>query len=213
MPNDGASSAAAALMFTVYLGVNLGALLLASRTARQPRRYLNSTAVALSEFLKFITSFLLMYGSAPSLRAAAATAGRTLFGMPEQMARVAVPALLYTIQNNIIYVALTHLDAVSFQIIYQLKIVAAMMASRLLLKKKASATRWLSVLLLTAGVILVRGRARGREGGGLCMYACMHMHMSATQQVHVLHTYVPCTYMYIYTHTCVYVCMHAWMHE
>ena len=61
--------------------------------------------------------------------------------MPDQLARVAVPALLYTIQNNIIYAALSHLDAVTFQITYQLKIVAALLASRVLLKKPISSLR------------------------------------------------------------------------
>ena len=49
----GGSTAVAALLFCVYLGVNLSALLLAAQSQRQPRRYLNSTAVTLSEMLKF----------------------------------------------------------------------------------------------------------------------------------------------------------------
>ena len=76
--------------------------------------------------------------------------------MPDQMLRVAVPSLLYTIQNNVIYAALGHLDAVTFQITYQLKIVAALLASRLLLKKRISPLRWLSTILLTLGVVLVQ---------------------------------------------------------
>jgi hypothetical protein len=39
--------------------------------------------------------------------------------------------MLYTIQNNVIYTALSHLDAVTFQIVYQLKIVAALVSHRL----------------------------------------------------------------------------------
>ena len=146
----------AALLFSVYLGINLGALLLASQSQRQPRKYLNSTAVTLSELIKFALSLIAVCGSAPSLSAAVRIVMRTLLGMPDQMLRVALPALLYTIQNNIIYVALSHLDAVTFQITYQLKIVAALLSSRLLLKKKVSKLRWLSVVILTIGVILVQ---------------------------------------------------------
>ena len=40
-----------------------------------------------------------------------------------------------------IYAALSHLDAVTFQITYQLKIVAALLASRVLLKKPISSLR------------------------------------------------------------------------
>ena len=152
----GASNAVAVALFAIYLGVNLGALLLAAQQQSGPRRYLNSTAVTLSELLKFITSILAMYATAKSGRAAAAAVVRVLFGMPDQMVRVAIPALLYTIQNNIIYTSLSHLDAVTFQITYQLKIVMSLIASRLLLKKKASAMRWASTFLLTFGVILVQ---------------------------------------------------------
>ena len=152
----GHDSLVAALIFTTYLGVNLGALLLAAQSQRQPRRYLNSTAVTLSELIKLIISLTAMYGSAPSLRAALIAVTHTLFGSPDQLARVAIPALLYTIQNNVIYAALGHLDALTFQITYQLKIAAAMIASRLLLKKKEPWLRWLSVVLLTAGVVFVQ---------------------------------------------------------
>ena len=152
----GRDSLVAALIFTTYLGVNLGALLLAAQSQRQPRRYLNSTAVTLSELIKLAISLTAMYGSAPSLRAALIAVTHTLFGSPDQLARVAIPALLYTIQNNVIYAALGHLDALTFQITYQLKIAAAMIASRLLLKKKEPLLRWLSVVLLTVGVVLVQ---------------------------------------------------------
>ena len=144
------------VLFAMYLGINLSALLLAAQSQQKEKRYLNSTAVTLSEVLKLITSILAIYGSSKSAGAAVRVVINTLFGMPDQMIRVAMPSLLYTIQNNIIYIALSHLDAVSFQITYQLKIVAALVASRILLRKKASAGRWLSVLLLTAGVILVQ---------------------------------------------------------
>merc|ERR1719174_3434520 len=52
--------------------------------------------------------------------------------------------------------ALAHLDAVTFQIVYQLKIVAALICHRFLLGKRVSAMRWLSVLLLTIGVVFVQ---------------------------------------------------------
>lgn len=150
------SKAASAALFVLYLAVNLGALLLAAKSQRQPRSYLNSTAVTLSELLKLMVSIIGVYASSRSTSGAVGEVGRTLFGMPDQMLRVAMPSLLYTIQNNIIYTALSHLDAVSFQITYQLKIVFALLSSRILLRKKVSTARWTSVLLLTIGVVLVQ---------------------------------------------------------
>jgi len=145
-----------ALLFATYLGVNLGALLLAAQSQQQPRRYLNSTAVTLSELMKLVMSLIAMRTAAPSSQAALRVVYRAVISSPEQFMHVAFPALLYTIQNNIIYAALGHLDVLTFQITYQLKIVAAMIASRLLLNKRAPPLRWLSVALLTMGVVLVQ---------------------------------------------------------
>ena len=129
-----ARGALAIVLFAMYLGVNLGALLLAAESQRQPRRYLNSTAVTLSEFIKFASSILAIYAGANSSGAAVHTVVRALFGSPDQLLRVAVPSLLYTIQNNIIYTSLSHLDAVTFQITYQLKILAALVRRRCALR-------------------------------------------------------------------------------
>ena len=55
MPND---KLVAGGLFGAYLGVNLSALLLAAASQRQKQRYLNSSAVTLSELLKLVTSIL-----------------------------------------------------------------------------------------------------------------------------------------------------------
>lgn len=153
-------------VFVVYLSVQLAGLLLASASQRQETRYLNSTAVTLSEVIKVVVSVIgiaaterLMLGGL--LRAVY----QTLLKEPQQLLKVAVPALLYTIQNNVIYASLAHLDAVTFQITYQLKLVASLLATRLLLKKPVAYTKWLSVVLLTLGVVSVQLSLREEDEG------------------------------------------------
>ena len=63
----------AALCFCLYLATNLGALLLASASQRAPTRYINSTAVTLSEVLKVAVSVLAIYAEARGLGGAART--------------------------------------------------------------------------------------------------------------------------------------------
>mmetsp|Transcript_34581 Transcript_34581/g.70740 ORF Transcript_34581/g.70740 Transcript_34581/m.70740 type:complete len:420 (+) Transcript_34581:72-1331(+) len=65
-------------------------------------------------------------------------------------------ALLYTIQKNLLYVAISNLDAAVFQVTYQAKILTTALFSVLLLKRKLSRQKIGGLLLLTMGVALVQ---------------------------------------------------------
>ena len=67
-----------------------------------------------------------------------------------------VPAALYTLQNSLVYVAISNLDAVTFQVTYQLTILTTVLFSILLLGRSISPRQWLSLILLTFGVALVQ---------------------------------------------------------
>lgn len=77
-------------------------------------------------------------------------------GKPREIAKLMVPALLYTIQNNMLYEALENLDAATYSVCYQTKILTTAVFSVLLLRKKLSATKWGALLLLTSGVALAQ---------------------------------------------------------
>lgn len=77
-------------------------------------------------------------------------------GKPLEIAKLMVPALLYTIQNNMLYEALENLDAATYSVCYQTKILTTAVFSVVLLRKKLSATKWGALVLLTFGVALAR---------------------------------------------------------
>ncbi|KAG5647229.1 hypothetical protein DXG03_000764 [Asterophora parasitica] len=76
--------------------------------------------------------------------------------------KLSIPAILYVlthptvIQNNLQYVAASNLDAATFQVTYQMKILTTAAFSVLLLRRKLSPSQWLSLLFLAIGVGIVQ---------------------------------------------------------
>jgi UDP-galactose transporter len=70
--------------------------------------------------------------------------------------KLAIPAALYTLQNTLQYVAVSNLDAATFQVTYQLKILTTAIFSVIMLNRKLSPQRWASLLILIIGVSIVQ---------------------------------------------------------
>jgi solute carrier family 35 (UDP-sugar transporter), member A1/2/3 len=67
-----------------------------------------------------------------------------------------VPALAYAIQTVLLYIGLEHLDAGTYSVTYQLKILTTAFFSVLLLKRRLSIVQWMSLFFLLAGVAIVQ---------------------------------------------------------
>jgi solute carrier family 35 (UDP-sugar transporter), member A1/2/3 len=128
-------------------------------TGTRPRYYA-STAVLLVEVVKLLASLVLAtHDSCTSHPGAPVSVvfqhlGRTIFA-PDSW-KLIIPAALYTLQNTLVYTAISNLDAVTFQVTYQLKILTTVFFSILLLGRSISLRQWLSLILLTLGVALVQ---------------------------------------------------------
>ncbi|PHJ25818.1 udp-galactose transporter subfamily protein [Cystoisospora suis] len=120
-------------------------------------RYLNTTAVAMAEVVKLLAgAFIVWSENGYSLAKTGRTLSASTLQSPVPMLQVAVPAILYTFQNNLIFVALSNLSGAVYQVAYQLKILTTALLSVILLRKQLTATKWLALFTLTGGVALIQ---------------------------------------------------------
>lgn len=80
---------------------------------------------------------------------------------PIELVKLFVPSFLYTVQNNLLYLALTNLDAATYQVCYQMKILTTAVFSAVMLNRKFSAKKWFALVLLTMGVVLAQNSGSG----------------------------------------------------
>ena len=126
-------------------------------------RYYPSTAVFLNEVIKLAVSLTMsLYNIATDPRTPDNSTATALFG---ELARatftgdswkLAIPAMLFTLQNTLHYIGISNLDAATFQVTDQLKILTTAVFSVLLLGRTLNARKWLSLVLLMVGVAIVQ---------------------------------------------------------
>ena len=129
---------------------NTGAVLLMRYTRSMPgeTEYMTQTAVIMQEVMKGLTCILLLLKGEGTLSSAWAKPGEAL--------KTSVPALLYLVQNNLQYVAVGYLDAATYTVSYQSKIIWSGMLSVLLLGRRLGPHKWLGITLLAGGVAAVQ---------------------------------------------------------
>lgn len=75
---------------------------------------------------------------------------------PREIGKLTIPAATYIVQNSLLFVALRHLDAATYSVCYQTKILTTALFSTLLLNKQLSPAKWSALILLAIGVALAK---------------------------------------------------------
>ncbi|KAJ7343401.1 nucleotide-sugar transporter-domain-containing protein [Mycena albidolilacea] len=136
-----------------------------SRVSTPPSRaYSPATAVLVNEMLKgSISLFIALWRidlPSPDGQASGSLLGRVkrLGGdvFSQDCWKLSIPAILYVIQNNLQFVAVSNLQAATFQVSYQMKILTTAGFSVLLLRKKLTSPQWFALLFLAIGVAVVQ---------------------------------------------------------
>ncbi|XP_022230471.1 UDP-N-acetylglucosamine transporter [Drosophila obscura] len=119
--------------------------------------FLSSTAVLMAEFAKLITCLFLVFNEeGKDAQKFVRSLHKTIIANPVDTLKVCVPSLVYIVQNNLLYVSASHLDAATYQVTYQLKILTTAMFAVVILRRKLLTTQWGALLLLVMGIVLVQ---------------------------------------------------------
>ncbi|XP_030049874.1 UDP-galactose translocator isoform X2 [Microcaecilia unicolor] len=131
-------------------------------------RFFATSAVVMAEILKGATCLLLIFlQKRGNMKHFVLFLYDSIVQQYMDTLKLAVPSLIYTLQNNLQYIAISNLPAATFQVTYQLKILTTAVFSVLMLKKSLSRLQWISLLLLFTGVALVQvEQAGGKQTAG-----------------------------------------------
>uniref|UniRef100_A0A0N5A3P0 UDP-galactose translocator n=1 Tax=Parastrongyloides trichosuri TaxID=131310 RepID=A0A0N5A3P0_PARTI len=118
--------------------------------------FLSSVSVFWGEIMKLVLGFFLLIGEQKGLKNAVLCLYTNFFVEYKELLKTAVPALIYSVQNILLYHAVSHLEAATFMVTYQLKILTTAIFTVLILRRKLSLFQWISLLVLFSGVVVVQ---------------------------------------------------------
>jgi len=103
--------------------------------------YNPTTTILLAEILKFFISIAMMYYQGIEIG----------FRLKKDTLPYCAPALIYFVQNNLVFLALIYVDATTYQVLVNLKIITTGILFRFVLGKHLSSLQWCALVLLTIG--------------------------------------------------------------
>ncbi|RAH84442.1 putative UDP-galactose transporter [Aspergillus japonicus CBS 114.51] len=125
------------------------------------RRYLTSTAVFFNEVAKLAISLTIALYEVSKTAPPSVPATSLFFSLTSAVFsgdswKLAIPACLYTLANSLQYIALSNLQAATFQVSYQLKLLVTAIFSLFVFRRSISLRKWGLLVLLVIGVALVQ---------------------------------------------------------
>uniref|UniRef100_A0A667Z141 Solute carrier family 35 member A1 n=1 Tax=Myripristis murdjan TaxID=586833 RepID=A0A667Z141_9TELE len=127
-----------------------------TRTIASADMYFSTTAVFITEVIKLALSVVMLSKETGSPTRMKNTIVEHIFRSPKELLKLSVPSIVYAIQNNMAFLALSNLDAAVYQVTYQLKIPCTALCTVLMLNRSLSRLQWFSVFMLCGGVTLVQ---------------------------------------------------------
>eukprot|EP01114_Cavostelium_apophysatum_P021051 TRINITY_DN7235_c0_g1_i1.p1 TRINITY_DN7235_c0_g1~~TRINITY_DN7235_c0_g1_i1.p1 ORF type:complete len:318 (-),score=48.07 TRINITY_DN7235_c0_g1_i1:77-1030(-) len=103
--------------------------------------YSTTTTILLAEALKFVIAAILLKAEGLPIN----------FRLNRETLMYSLPAVIYFIQNNLVFVALNYVDAATYQVLVNLKIITTGILFRFVLQRYLSSLQWSALVLLMIG--------------------------------------------------------------
>jgi len=134
------------LVLGVLVFQNAVAVLLMKSVRATPgeTEYVTQTMVIMQEVLKGMICIPIIFYTEGSLAPA--------YANMEELFKTAVPAVLYLLQNNLQYISVGYLDAPTYAVVYQSKLIWVAVFSVIIMGKELKRHQWYAVLVLIAGI-------------------------------------------------------------
>lgn len=144
------------LVVLTLQNATLGLSMRYARTREVEEMFSSAAAVVMAEVFKLIICVGLVMQESRSVRKGLQSMYATVILNVKDTMRVCVPSFLYIIQNNLLYVSASNLDAATYQVTYQLKLLTTAFFAVLVLKRRLKKWQWCALGLLASGVALVQ---------------------------------------------------------
>ena len=158
-PRPAWQMAAAGLTLTVFSTAQSLLVEWAKKTHGGKIPFHTPSAVLYTELLKLVVSSAIWFRQRPSLEYTGLERWRAL-----TCVAYAVPAVMFTIQNNLAYVAMSLLDPPTFQLWACWKLIPAGLFARCMLRQRLTRVQWVALVLLALGMATTKLTSHGGHG-------------------------------------------------
>lgn len=150
------------VVFVAYTGMFGGGMLVtASRNGSSSYSYNTVTVVLLTEVMKLALATILYLKDASFLSLI-----EGIFKYSWVFVLYLVPAILYSLYNNLSFLSLAYLDPVTYSMFMQIRLLLTGLIYQILFKKTLSRKQWFSLTILTVGCMVHAGGASSEAEDG-----------------------------------------------
>jgi len=138
-------------------------LLRYSRVTTEPAcaNYVTSVAVLFAELFKLVFCLVVLTIQERGPLSMLSRLREDIWDRKWDTLKVSVPALCYTVQNNLQFIAASHLGAALLMLLYQTKTLTTAIMGVIILGRTLRCNQWLALTILVAGVVIAQSSQSG----------------------------------------------------